>query len=81
MATKEVLFSVCDRCGHDERTDVEKVPGKPGRKSQKTLLPPRWIHVTAKSALVPEMIALDLCGECAKQVLLWLQPTEHREGE
>lgn len=75
MAKKEVLFSVCDRCNSETRTDVDRVPGKPGPKG-KTLLPVGWIHATAKSAFTPEVIAMDLCTECAKKMLKWLQPTE-----
>lgn len=82
MATKEVLFSVCDRCGSEAKTDVERVVGKPGRKAEKTLLPTGWLHVQSKSALVPNVFALDLCGKCSKELVNWTTPlVEAREGE
>lgn len=81
MATKEILFSVCDRCGSEQKTDVKQVVGKPGPKAKKTLLPTGWLHVQGKSALAPDVLALDLCGECSTHLINWVQPVEHREGE
>lgn len=64
MATKEVLFSTCDRCFKEAQTDIEKSPAR----NEKFLLPEGWLHISGNSrrATVFEM---DLCDDCKGYVI------------
>lgn len=63
MATREVLFSTCDRC----HTEVETAMEKPSSRRVEFILPLGWIHVSGNTRN-SSVFALDLCGECSQIV-------------
>lgn len=63
MATKEVLFSTCDRCYKEVETDLEK----PAKRAE-FVLPVGWLHVAANTRQTT-VFEMDLCEEC-KQIVI-----------
>lgn len=59
MATKEVLFSTCDRCYKEVQTDIERNP----QRGQPFQIPPGWIHISANSRTA-NVFEMDLCEDC-----------------
>jgi hypothetical protein len=59
MASKEVLFSTCDRCFKEAQTDIPQGP----RKDTETLLPDNWIHISGRSKRT-SVFEMDLCDDC-----------------
>ena len=60
MSRKEVLESLCDNCGKEERTDIPK--------NRVFVLPPNWMHISGETNRGVQF-EIDLCPECTKMVL------------
>lgn len=64
MATKEVLFSTCDRCYAEAQTDIEKSPAR----EPKFMLPEGWLHVSGNTRKTT-IFEMDLCEDCKQFVI------------
>ena len=62
MAKKEMLISICDRCGKKEMTETASF------QKNEAMIPNNWIHVSIKSRR-SDISAMDLCDECGIPVL------------
>ena len=62
MATREVLFSMCDRCFKEVETDVEMEKKKSARQ-EKFLLPHGWLHISGNTRQTT-VFEMDLCEDC-----------------
>lgn len=59
MATKEVLFSTCDRCFKEVQTDIDQNP----KRGQPYQIPVGWLHIHANSRTAT-VFEMDLCPDC-----------------
>lgn len=63
MASKEVVFTTCDKCFKEAQQDVEK----PTRQ-EKYILPPGWLHITGNTRTTT-VFEMDLCEDCKQYVI------------
>ena len=62
MATKEVVFTTCDKCYKEVQNDMEK----PTR-VDKYLLPVGWLHISGNTRQTT-VFEMDLCEDCKQSV-------------
>lgn len=58
MASKEVVFTTCDRCYTEVQTDVDLA-----KRAQPYQIPVDWLHIHANSRTAT-VFEMDLCPDC-----------------
>jgi hypothetical protein len=58
MASKEVVFTTCDRCYTEVQTDIDL-----SKRAQPYQIPVGWLHIHANSRTA-SVFEMDLCPDC-----------------